>query len=303
MGVGRPASSCQEPHVTTTEQPAVFIGHGSPMNALEDNRYTATWRALGAAIERPRAILCVSAHWYTNATAVTAMAKPRTIHDFYGFPDELFAVQYPAPGLPEVAELVAETVKPRWVGLDEDSWGIDHGTWSVLVHMFPDADIPVVQLSINALEPLESHVEMGTRLAPLRQQGVLIVGSGNIVHNLRRIAWHQAEDGFDWNQRFDEAARTVLAEDPADVLRLADHTDFDAAVPTPDHFIPLLHIAGVAAATGETLDELVQGYAYGSLSMTCVGVGVDCPEVDSGLTGEAGGLPDPDDVPPDQLNL
>lgn len=291
--------------MTSTRQPALFIGHGSPMNALEDNRYTATWRALGASIERPRAILCVSAHWYTNATAVTAMAQPRTIHDFYGFPDELFAVEYPAPGLPEVAELVAETVKPRWVGLDEDSWGIDHGTWSVLVHMFPDADVPVIQLSINALKPLDYHLDIGARIAPLRDQGVLIVGSGNIVHNLRRIAWHRAEDGFDWNQRFDEAARTLLADDPGEVLRLADHADFDAAVPTPDHFIPLLHVSGVAAATGETLGELVQGYAYGSLSMTCVGVGVDCPEVDPELVAEtdAGGLPDPDEVPPDQLNL
>ncbi len=291
--------------MTTTRQPALFIGHGSPMNALEDNRYTATWRALGASIERPRAILCVSAHWYTNATAVTAMAQPRTIHDFYGFPDELFAVEYPAPGLPEVAELVAETVKPRWVGLDADSWGIDHGTWSVLVHMFPNADIPVVQFSINALKPFDYHLELGTRLAPLRDQGVLIVGSGNIVHNLRRIAWHRSEEGFDWNQRFDGAARTVLADDPGEVLRLVDHADFDAAVPTFDHFIPLLHVAGVAAATGETLDELVQGYAYGSLSMTCVGVGVDCPEVDPELDAEtdAGALPDPDEVPPDQLNL
>ncbi len=291
--------------MTTTRQPAVFIGHGSPMNALEDNRYTATWRALGAAIERPRAILCVSAHWYTNATAVTAMTQPRTIHDFYGFPDELFAVDYPAPGLPEVAELVAETVKPRWVGLDTDSWGIDHGTWSVLVHMFPDADVPVIQLSINALKPLDYHLDIGARIAPLRDQGVLIVGSGNIVHNLRRIAWQQAEEGFDWNQRFDETARTILADDPGEVLRLADHADFDAAVPTPDHFIPLLHVSGVAAATGETLGELVQGYAYGSLSMTCVGVGVDCPEVDPELVAEAdaGGLPDPDEVPPDQLNL
>ncbi len=289
--------------MTTTRQPALFVGHGSPMNALEQNRYTQTWRELGASVDRPRAILCVSAHWYTNATAVTAMSRPRTIHDFYGFPDELFAVDYPAPGLPEVAELVAETVKPRWVGLDEDSWGIDHGTWSVLVHMFPDADIPVLQLSINALDPLSSFLDMGTRLAPLREEGILIVGSGNIVHNLRRIAWNQPEDGFDWNRRFDEAARALVAERPEAVLRLADHDDYATAVPTPDHFIPLLHIAGVAAATGETLEELVQGYAYGSLSMTCVGVGADCPDVDPDLSAEAGDLPDPDLVPPEHANI
>ena len=263
--------------------PAAFIGHGNPMNALETNRYTQAWHAFGRAVPRPRAILVVSAHWYINATAVTAMPRPRTIHDFYGFPPELFAVQYPAPGLPELAAEISDAVHPTWVGADIDSWGIDHGTWSVLVHAFPDADIPVVQLSINADKDFDYHLDLGARLADLRRSGVLVVASGNVVHNLRGMNWDLADSGYDWAQRFDEEAKARMLDDPIAVTRLDGHRDFRNAVPTPDHFLPLLYLAGLASAGGEGADILVDGYTYGSLSMTAYTIGMACPEADRAL--------------------
>ncbi|MFG1780076.1 4,5-DOPA dioxygenase extradiol [Micromonospora sp. NPDC049048] len=279
--------------------PAAFIGHGTPMNALELNRYTQAWRAFGRAVPRPRAILVVSAHWYIGATAVTAMPRPRTIHDFYGFPQELFDVSYPAPGLPELAEEISDVVHPTWVGADVDSWGIDHGTWSVLTHAFPDADVPVVQLSINAFKGPDFHLDLGARLAPLRERGVLVVASGNVVHNLRGVDPRMVDEGFDWARRFDEAAKDVMLGEPTGAAALAAHRDFDRAVPTPDHFIPLLYLAGLAGAAGHGAEVLVDGYAYGSLSMTAYTVGLSC-RTDAPLAG-APALPT--DVPVDSSNI
>ncbi|GAA2631162.1 4,5-DOPA dioxygenase extradiol [Dactylosporangium fulvum] len=279
--------------------PAAFIGHGSPMNTLEHNRYTEAWRAFGASVPRPRAILVVSAHWYINATAVTAMSRPRTIHDFYGFPQRLFDVRYPAPGAPELADEVAEVVKPTWVGHDVDSWGLDHGTWSVLCHAFPDADIPVVQLSINASKPFDYHLELGAKLAPLRDRGVLIMGSGNVVHNLGGVDRDRPDSGFDWAQRFDEQVRALMLEDPAEVAAMDGHLDFARAVPTPDHFIPLLYVAGLAGGTPARTDVLVDGYAYGSLSMTAYTVD-HTPLPVPARDGEPGALPT---APPDCANI
>ena len=284
--------------VATDVMPAAFLGHGTPMNALDRNRYTEAWRTFGAAIPRPRAILVISAHWFINATAVTAMAQPRTIHDFYGFPDELFAVQYPAPGDPLLAQEVADVVQPTWVGQDVDTWGIDHGTWSVLVHAFPGADIPVVQLSINATKAFEYHLELGARLAPLRERGVLIVGSGNVVHNLRRLDWHRPDAAFDWAQSFDNDVAAVMTGDPSGLLRLRGHDDFTMAVPTTEHFIPLLYLAGLASAAGQGTHVLVDGYAMGSLSMASYTLG--CHDLEPGGQGGAPLLPH---MPGDETNM
>lgn len=281
-----------------TRMPALFIGHGSPMNTLERNGYTLAWRRLGELVPRPRAILVVSAHWFIGATAVTAMARPRTIHDFYGFPKPLFDFDYPAAGSPELAQEIVEVVKPDWVGLDQDQWGLDHGTWSVLAHLYPAADVPVIQLSINALQPFAYHLALGQRLAVLRERGVLILSSGNIVHNLRMIEWDQPTAGTDWAQRFDEAAMAQMMADPAAILKLSEHPDYARAVPTPDHFIPLLFTAGIAAAGEGRAQPLTHGYAMGSLSMTSYNVG---PEID--LPFAADGSADlPAGVPADQTN-
>ncbi len=250
---------------------ALFVGHGSPMNAIEDNTFTRTWRTLGKNISThtPRAILSISAHWYTRGTGVTAMTNPKTIHDFWGFPPELHTTQYNAPGDPEIAELVKDLAKPDLVASDYN-WGLDHGTWSVLKHMFPEAKIPVVQLSIDGTKPFDHHVQLGHQLARLAtEHNVLIVGSGNVVHNLSMVQPHAGDTGFGWADSFDHAAAELMLESPERVETLLEHDAYARAVPTPDHFLPLAYVAGVSAALDDhTVTAFNDKRTMGSLSMT-----------------------------------
>jgi len=258
----------------TKRMPAIFFGHGNPMNALAKNAYTEGWAAIGNSIPRPQAVLAVSAHWYLPATMVTANARPRTIHDFGGFPPELYQVQYPAPGSPELARRVQDLLGPNHVSLDE-SWGLDHGTWSVLCHLFPDADVPAVQLSINETEPPQFHYEIARRLALLRDEGVLILGSGNIVHNLHTYAWgrHRVEP-FDWAVRFEQQARECLIR--GDDAPLIDYEklgrDAMLSIPTPEHYLPLLYVIA-ARGDGDQISFPVEGVDGGSVSMLTVQIG------------------------------
>jgi 4,5-DOPA dioxygenase extradiol len=265
---GVPEAERHYPPDSAGDMPAAFIGHGSPMNAIEQNRYTDAWSSFAASMPKPKAILVVSAHWYVNITAVTAMRVPRTIHDFYGFPQPLFDVEYPAPGDPELAQRITDIVEPTYVGLDADSWGIDHGTWSVLRHMYPSADVPVLQLSINAELPFDYHFNLGVKLHQLRSEGVLILGSGNVVHNLRLVDWHSPGEGTDWAHRFDDAMRDIMTHDASELGTASAHGDYAMAVPTPDHFLPLAYVAGLAAAAKTPTTTIIDGYEMGSLSMT-----------------------------------
>ena len=241
------------------------------MNAIEQNRYTRAWRRLGSELPLPRGIVVVSAHWYAERIAVTAQERPRTIHDFYGFPRELYAVTYPAPGSPGLARRVAALLAPDEVSLD-DSWGFDHGAWSVLTHLFPEADVPVVQLALDARRPPETHWELGARLNPLRDEGVLVVGSGNAVHNLR-LADFGVDGGYDWAERFDDRIRRALDAGDRDALvAYAADPDGRLAVPTPDHYLPLLYAAALRRP-GETAITVTEGLEAGSLSMRAVRFG------------------------------
>ena len=254
--------------------PAVFFGHGNPMNALQTNAWTQAWSAMGHALPRPKAILAISAHWFVPETGVTVTTAPRTIHDFGGFPRELYQVKYPAPGDPELARRVRKLLAPIPVTLDE-SWGLDHGAWSVLCHVYPQADVPVVQLSIDETQAPAFHYELGRRLAPLRDEGVLIVGSGNLVHNLHTYAWgRHVVDPFDWAVRFEEQVREMLVAGEHKPLLDYEKLGRDAllSIPTPDHYLPLLYVVA-SRQPGDAVHFPVEGVDGGSISMLSVQVG------------------------------
>lgn len=255
-------------------QPAIFFGHGSPMNAVMTNEYTEAWSRVGQEIARPRAILAISAHWFVPGTGVTISTAPRTIHDFGGFPRELYEVQYPAPGDPALAQRVQNLLAPLEVVFDE-GWGLDHGTWSVLRHVYPAADIPVVQLSLDERQPAEFHYEVGKKLAPLRDEGVLIFGSGNLVHNLHAYAWgrHMPEP-YDWAARFETTAKGMILGAEYKPLVQYETLGRDAmlSIPTPEHYLPLLHVLG-ARQQDDAVTFPIEGIDGGSVSMLTAKVG------------------------------
>jgi 4,5-DOPA dioxygenase extradiol len=254
--------------------PAIFFGHGNPMNALLSNAYTAAWRRIGESTVKPKAILSISAHWFVPQTGVTVSTAPRTIHDFGGFPRELYQVKYPAPGDPDLARRVQKMLEPLPVALD-DSWGLDHGSWSVLRHVYPAADVPIVQLSIDERQPPRWHFEIGRKLAPLRAEGVLIVGSGNLVHNLHAYAWgRHMPDPHEWAVRFEAEAKGLLVADDHQTLVDYEKLGRDAllSIPTPDHYLPLLYVIG-ARQSADAVNFPVEGVDGGSISMLAVQVG------------------------------
>jgi 4,5-DOPA dioxygenase extradiol len=254
--------------------PAIFFGHGNPMNALQQNQWTAAWANIGKTIPRPRGVLCISAHWFLPATLINDRKAPRTIHDFGGFPPELYEVQYPAPGDPNLARRVLRLLAPLPVHVDS-SWGLDHGTWSVFRHVYPDADVPIVQLSIDETEPAAFHFEIGRQLAPLREEGILIAGSGNLVHNLHAYAWGQhAPKLFDWAVRFEALAKDLMILGDSEPLINYENLGRDAhrAIPTPDHYLPLLYVLGTRRKA-DSVTFPVEGVDGGSVSMLSVRIG------------------------------
>lgn len=261
---------------TDGKMPVLFIGHGSPMNGIEDNAFSKTWVKLGAEIPKPKAVLVVSAHWLTNGTHITAMEVPKTIHDFGGFPQALFDVQYPAPGSPELALETSKLITSTSVGLDHD-WGLDHGTWTVVRHMYPNADIPVLQLSIDYSKPPQYHYDLAKELAALRKKGVLIIGSGNMVHNLRMVAWDKLDEpeyGYDWAREINQVFKEKIVA--GDVQSLIQYERLGSAaqlaIPTPDHYYPLLYTLGLQDKT-DAIDFFNDKAVGGSLTMTSVKIG------------------------------
>lgn len=254
--------------------PAIFIGHGNPLNAVSENEYTKGWSAIGQSIPRPAAIISVSAHYYVPFCMVTSTAFPPTIHDFSGFPKALYQISYPAPGDPDLARRIKSLLSPHPV-ISDDHWGFDHGTWSVLRHMFPDADIPVVQLSIHEKKPAQFHYDVGRLLAPLRKENILIFASGNIVHNLKTYQWKNPDaEPFDWAVRFEKTARQMMINgNHSDLINYPElDPGSDLAVPTPDHYLPLLYILG-ASRRDELVRFPIKGVDGGSVSMLAVQIG------------------------------
>ncbi len=252
--------------------PVIFLGHGSPMNAIEDNDFTRTLTRLGESLPRPQAILMISAHWETQGTWVTGMERPRTIHDFYGFPKPLSEIQYPAPGAPLLAQRLASEISSPQIKIDFEQWGLDHGTWSVLRYLYPKADIPVFQLSLDRAQSFEFHYALGRELSFFREQGVMIMGSGNIVHNLKTINWSHQATPYDWALEFDEWVKARLQERD-DMSLVSDALKSRAgqlSIPTPEHYLPLLYVLGASSQS----DQLVfhyEGIQNSSISMRCVG--------------------------------
>jgi 4,5-DOPA dioxygenase extradiol len=259
------------------KMPVVFIGHGSPMNTLQRNRYTDAWRRLGKSMPKPKAVLAISAHWTVRGTAVTAMEQPRTIHDFGGFPQELFDFEYPAPGDPALATRVRDLLAPVDVVQDR-AWGLDHGSWSVLAHLIPGADVPVVQLAIDATKPAAFHYALGKRLSALRDEGVLVLGSGNVVHNLGVIDWRPDAAPFPWAVRFNDLVRDRLNSRDHGPLVAWETLGADArqAIPTPEHYLPLLYCIALQGED-EATDFPVDGIDLGSIGMLSVAIGAAAP--------------------------
>ncbi len=253
--------------------PVLFVGHGSPMNAIEQNEFTEIWQSLGQSLPKPSAILCISAHWETRGTFVTAMEKPRTIHDFGGFPQALFDVQYPAPGDPDLANETQNLVVKTNIGLDS-AWGLDHGTWSVLRQLYPAADIPVIQMSLDYNQNPQYHYDLAKELASLRKKGILIIGSGNMVHNLRILDWNKPDSGFDWaleaNSKF---KKLIMDNDHHQLINYRNlGREMDLAVPTPEHYLPLLYALALKTEN-EEISFFNDNMVMGSLSMTSVRIG------------------------------